>query len=245
MNCESCLRAPASPGVQVSRRPSGPVRLGWQQSQRVERDGFGCGRRHGCADTLGFSDRRRRIAQRAHRAPERREHLERFARLGLDLPGLDQQVIVAALRRDARVVQRGFHGRVDRALGGTVATAPEYGAGVGGGREFRQQARRQRRDRCAARCRAWRGRRQALPGCGTATSARRHPAAGCRGCLHRRHRWQAWVGPLRWQPTSARLSARRRSSRNQTMTGRAALLTSGRLDSVRTALAYRPSCAGR
>ena len=197
----------------VCAQAAGPVRLDWQQAQRsVEPDAMACGQAPGqpCAG----GQRRRRVAGRAQARQNGVNTLNGSAALVLISQGSTSRwsLKLSARRRDrAAQTSRPCRWRVRRHHSGDSRIrswhwprSPAWASTC-----------RQRRGKCAARCRAWRDRRRGRQGCDTATSARRHPAAGCRDCLHRRHRPRARVGPSRWQPTArdCRRGADRRETR--------------------------------
>ena len=95
--------AASSPGVQLSRKPAGPVRL-----RRLEAPVF---ERIACEVRSRTQRRRRgqrlrRIAQRLHPPPERREYPQAPAVLVTDVGGSRQQIAGKALRGDADLLQR-------------------------------------------------------------------------------------------------------------------------------------------
>lgn len=66
-----------------------------------------------------------------HIAPVRCEHLVRLSLLGGDVPGLEQQAAIAALRVDALLAQRALDGSVARLGGRLVLAVPVHRLGAG------------------------------------------------------------------------------------------------------------------
>jgi len=64
-------------------------------------------------------------------APVRGEYLVRLALLGRDVPGLEQQAAIAALRIDALLAQRALDGGVTRLGGWLVLAVPVHRLGAG------------------------------------------------------------------------------------------------------------------
>ena len=110
-------------------QPAGPIGSGRQQVELLQsRDPKRGSQLHARASQLARpGQRRRRIATLAQRAPEGREDLERIAAARGDLPRLDQEEIVAAVRANAGLAEAGLYLRVECALGATIAPAPEHG----------------------------------------------------------------------------------------------------------------------